>query len=478
MTEAAAANSRRVAVIGGGVSGLVAAYRLVQAGQQVTLFEPERIGGVISSLYPNGFTLEQGPNVILKKPALNQLLTELDLNGQKLRPITQRYHQYVWFNGQARKVPKDPLALALTPLLSTKAKLKLIPKLFSGGIFDCSDEQISVAKFFEPLLERRGCERMLQPALKGIFGGDIDKLQARAIFPELWQQLQAGRSIFQYLKERKRRNGPKEIFVLKGGNQLLTDKLLEKIRPKITLIRQRVLDLAYSESANSDLAAGTAAGVSTQGARADWKIKTDAGEYTFDSVVIATSGPTTSSYLRTLDSNLADQLALLRYAAIAVVHLGTEQTPNLRGPSFGILFPENTAPNANPANSASPDLLGVMFNSQLFPHLVPGEKQQLLTVCLGGVADDILSSASAEQLAKWAQKAVSSYLGVSSTTTLATRVWPLAIPQYEKEIWRAWELMERAENTFNGLLFVGAERGGPSVPDRVQAAWDLPSRLR
>ena len=93
------------AVIGGGVAGLAAAYDLVRAGERPFLIEPSAIGGMIKSVARDGFTLEAGPNVLVERSEMKELLGDLGLMSAVRYPVVENYGQYVWYSGRPVKVP-------------------------------------------------------------------------------------------------------------------------------------------------------------------------------------------------------------------------------------------------------------------------------------------------------------------------------------------------------------------------------------
>ena len=112
-----------VAIIGGGITGLTAAYRLRQKGIPVTVYEAgARCGGVIQSIREDGYLAEFGPNSILEtSPKITQLIRDLGLEGRRLYSDPRAENRYIVRGGKPIGLPASPARFLLTPLFQTKA---------------------------------------------------------------------------------------------------------------------------------------------------------------------------------------------------------------------------------------------------------------------------------------------------------------------------------------------------------------------
>lgn len=424
-------------VIGGGITGLTAAFYLRARHEAVFVIEPETEGGVIRTKMLDGFTLEQGPNVLLQKPELSRLLSELGLSSEVRTPAVVPYKQQIWADGRILNAPRGLLQFLKLPLGSFTERARILPRLLSSDCLSVSGEDCSVADFFEPLLGRALLVSLLDPALRGIYGGDISRLSARALFPGLWAHAHERRNIFSYLRGRGRRL---QSAVLRGGMQSLVERLVDAL-PPAGVKRGRVVRLQSSAPGSFD-------------------VELESGERLHgEEVYVATSGAASASYLSALIPELASRLSTLRYAPLVVVHceLDPARVPH---DSFGVLLP----------SSAASDLVGVMYNSMLFPHVAPAGKV-LATVCLGGAGRDALCGWTDEQLSSVSVRELREKLSLEVVRVLAIQRWSRAIPQYEVGHMRLVSGMDDAEKRFPGLCFIGADRGGIGVPDRVREVY-------
>jgi len=216
------------AIIGGGIAGLTAAYELVKAGERPCIIEPGAIGGMVRSTQFGGFILESGPNVLVERPEMAELFAELGLTADVRYPSVNPYGQYVWFDGKATKVPAGVAELFSSPLFTWPAKLSLPIKVVLPRFLKRDEADCSIGDFFRPLIGTHAVKHLLDPVLKGIYGGDVDNLSARTVFPGLWSAAYEGRSIVGYMRSRSGGRKP-PIMVLQGGIQKLTQALWNKV---------------------------------------------------------------------------------------------------------------------------------------------------------------------------------------------------------------------------------------------------------
>ncbi|MGD0787013.1 MAG: protoporphyrinogen oxidase, partial [Terracidiphilus sp.] len=189
----------RTAIIGGGIAGLAAAYELEQAREagaavEYTLYESrERLGGSLSSEIVNGAVLERGPDSFLsEKPAAAQLCRELGLGGELLPSndaarktwIVVRNRLIPLPDGLMFLVPTKLIPTALSRLFSLKTKARMgLELLHPPRPSGLPDE--AVAALVERHFGREAVDRLADPLLSGIFGGDASQLSARTVLPRL-----------------------------------------------------------------------------------------------------------------------------------------------------------------------------------------------------------------------------------------------------------------------------------------------------
>jgi oxygen-dependent protoporphyrinogen oxidase len=134
--------------------------------------------------------------------------------------------------------------------------------------------------------------------------------------------------------------------------------------------------------------------------------------------------------------------------------------------AFGVLFKAGM-PN---------DLLGVMFNSQLFPHVAPPDKH-VLTAIVGG-AQARSKEVNEAELRERLPAQLAELLGLSGVEWLALTSWRDAVPQLKVGHHKVIATLDRVELSNPGLVFAGVDRGGVGVTDRVRIAREAVQRVR
>src|SRR5690348_6037558 len=174
-----------IAVIGGGVTGLAAAYRLQRLGFEPTVYEAApRVGGVTRTERRDGFLAETGPNSLTTpKPAVAALLTELGLAEQLLEANPAARRRYLVRDGRLTPLPASPLEFLTSPLLSPGAKLALLREPFVPA----SDPEVeeSIADFVRRRLGAEALDYVAGPFVAGIYAGEPEALSLRHALPKL-----------------------------------------------------------------------------------------------------------------------------------------------------------------------------------------------------------------------------------------------------------------------------------------------------
>jgi oxygen-dependent protoporphyrinogen oxidase len=429
-------------VIGGGISGLTAAYLACQQGARVQVIEPGPLGGVIRTHRVGGFTLEHGPNVLIEKPDFARFIDMLGFRDEMVYPAAEPYRQFVWHAGRAREVPKSLPAFVCSDLFTLREKGSVLRTLFSSTALSSQEEDSSVLDYFSKGLGSSVTRRVLDPVLKGIYGGDLSRLSARALFPNLWQATKEKKSLVSFMRQRARqRTGPLRTFVFRRGMSSFVQHIVQCAGPALSVIQDAAVHMSFVQGEHCvTLASG--------------------GKLKSSRVVVATPHRVLAGMIADDNSEPAQQfisaVKVRRYAPLTFVHVASSQFPTYPEDSFGVLFPEGTEYR----------FLGAMFNSALFPHLAP-QGQHLITLCFGGIEaleDPSVLNPSQQVVAKVCGR----YLGLTHLTTLSQHVWNEAIPQYEIGSHLIEAALKRFEGERPGLISVSVDSGGVGVPDRVR----------
>jgi oxygen-dependent protoporphyrinogen oxidase len=430
-------------VVGAGMSGLVRARALAQRGEDVLLLETSaRPGGAVRTERRDGFLLELGPNTVRPTPELWSLVGALGLAGEALL-ADPRLPRYVDWGGKLHALPMSPGALASTPLLSARGKLRLLAEPFAsrGG-----DSEESVHAFFARRLGPEVADRFIEPFVGGIFAGSSRALSIAAAFPSLarWDRDHGG-LLRGALAERKKsprdRSVPRGLLSFRGG--------LEK------------LPRALAASLGSRLATETRVETVEPLGGGRWKLATSRGEREADRVVLASPAWEAARLVRSFAPEAADALAGVPHPFLAVVHLRVS-IASLPRPFHG--FGHLVVPQEGRR------ILGAVWSSSLFSGRAP-DGQALVTVFLGGARDPEAAGLSDGELTAVAARDTASALGArEEPRPVSITRYARSIPQYTAGHLARIEELSRAEARWPGLVFLGNYRGGVSVGDVVKQA--------
>jgi oxygen-dependent protoporphyrinogen oxidase len=460
---------KRIAILGGGISGLTAAYVLDRdyAGAcDVTLFEASsRFGGIIETVRTDGFTIECGPDSwVTEKPWAEQLVRELGLAAELLPSNDHERRTYIARagsltplpDGMRMMVPTDLDAIRASPLFSETAKQAYAAELSRAAelrntalLHRGSDADESIAAFVRRHFGDEVATTVAGPLLAGVFGGDIEKLSARALLgPFVTLEAQHG-SLIARLQQSSRTSGTPIFTTFETGLGVLVDRLVERLPSASIRLSAPVLTL-------HPLAAG-------------WAIETASGREIFDRVLIATSLDTTRQLLASLPLPEAKHAAALLPANAAsglVVALGFK---SLARPipaiplGFGFL--------AEASRTDDHNLLACTFLHQKFPGRAPVDAT-LLRAFFASSAADSLSKHADEEIADAARDQLITILGPlpEHADVTVVRRWPRSLPQYEVGHLARMAEFETCVSALSGISVAGNALRGVGLPDLIRDA--------
>ncbi|MEC8972284.1 MAG: protoporphyrinogen oxidase, partial [Verrucomicrobiota bacterium] len=174
-----------MAIIGGGITGLTAAFRLQQRGIPAVLFEAaDRVGGVIQTVREGGYLAECGPNTILEtSPLIGELVADLGLGDRRIDTSESAENRYIVRNKRPVKLPASPLGFLASPLFSCRAKARLLAEPFVRRA--PADAEESLAQFVRRRVGREFLEYAINPFVAGVYAGAPETLSVREAFPKL-----------------------------------------------------------------------------------------------------------------------------------------------------------------------------------------------------------------------------------------------------------------------------------------------------
>jgi len=452
---------RRIAVIGGGIAGLSAAWSLEKArraGQEIEyrLYESaDRLGGVIRSETVEGCVVEGGPDSFLtEKPAAARLCRELGLADQLLASNDSERRTYIVVrnrliplpDGLMFMVPTKLLPTALTPLFSWGTKLRMAREYLFPPEPARGDE--SVAAMTRRHFGQETVERLVSPLLSGVYGGDASQLSVRAVLPRMVTMEQEHRSLTRAMLAARKRmpsgakagSRPAMFTTLRDGMSQMVDAVAERLQLGWVHLRTPVHALARADD-----------GV--------WSVTTHAGTGRFDGVILALPAWASAHLVREVDVRLGDALAGVPYSSSITVTLGYERAALSRLPvGFGYLVPvtEGRA------------MLACTFVHAKFAGRTPADRG-VLRCFLGGAGKDELLDESDARLTEIVLGELQAILGLAATPRFVRLERSRhAMAQYGVGHLERTQRVREALTALPGLALAGNAYEGIGVPDCIR----------
>ncbi len=457
----------RVVVVGGGISGLTAAYRLKQRAEargvpfELTVFEADtKLGGTIQTLDADGFLVESGPNGFLdSKPEAVTLSHDLGIGDRLLPANGESNRRWLLVNGALEPLPETPQAFLKSKLLTWGGKMRVACEPFIRARRDGADE--SVGAFARRRLGAQVAARLIDPFVSGIFAGDSEKLSVGSAFPrlvELEQQygslILASRSL---AKARKRAGGPEGAAA--GPSGRLTSfplgmcELIHALGSAISGSVRLGERVTYLRRTGEKWVVGT---------------DPDTAVTDVDVVVLAVPAYVAARLLSPLDTGFVAPLTRVQYAPVSVVALGFERAAVAHPlDGFGFLIP----------SSEGRRILGCLFDSTVYTGRAP-EGHVLLRTMVGGARNPKLALLDDDELVSLVRSELDDILSLSGTPTI-TRIirWTSAIPQYELGHRDKVAALDEVSARWPGLIISGNALHGVAVGDCAREGLNVAKKV-
>jgi oxygen-dependent protoporphyrinogen oxidase len=453
---------KRIAIAGGGISGLATAYQLACDGVEFTLFEAsERLGGIVETVRSQGFVIECGPDSwVTEKPWARELAVELGLEDQIIASNDQSRRTYVQQGSEAQLVPiPDGMRMMIpakwdplleSPLFSQQARLAYLQEPTRAAELKASapDHDESVADFVRRHFGEEVARTIAGPLLAAVFGGDIAQLSVRAVMPAFVRMEAEEGSLIQAVQRRAQQSPPAIFTTLASGLETLIERMVSKLPSASLRLRTPVLRIEAD--------------------RGRWKLMTAAGEDHFDAVVLATPLHVTQALLRPLGDGARMAVLLPQQATSAIVvalAFAPAQAALIRiPPGFGFVVPQAFGGESG----ASHQLLACTFVHQKFPGRAP-EGALLLRAFFGGESGEALLGEADDTLVERAKLQLSRVLGpLPEASETVVRRWPQSLPQYAVGHLERMAELESLVGTMPGLHLVGSAYHGVGLPDLIR----------
>ncbi len=455
-----------VAIIGGGIAGLAAAWRAHQLGLDCALFEAARaVGGKMRSERKDGYLVEHGPTSFLgSAQSLWRLIEDTGLGGEVVQARKPAW-RYIYRDRKARRLPMDPVSLFGGDYLSARGKLRLLSEPLVPGGATATD---TAWQFAERRLGQEAARYLMTPFVSGVYAGDVHQLGARDAFPRLWNWERAGGSVtLGAMLAPAEPSDPESadlpvrrgMFSFRDGLGALPQAIaqalpVDSVRTGTPVAAIEPHDGGWLVTPHLTLAA-------------------DKSPVHARSVVVALPNHQAADLLGPVAPQVAHALDQVQTVRVAVVHVGGPDPASVAPRGFGVLIPPGEGQRA----------LGILFPSSIFEGRAP-DGHCLHTGFFGGACDpeavdlpdevlaDLVVSARGSAFAEAARLPDPSFVHVIR--------WRQAIPQYVvghrarmasacHELAAQWPSLVLAGSHLDGVSVADSAASGVRAMDSLRA---------
>ncbi|MFN2448711.1 MAG: protoporphyrinogen oxidase [Candidatus Baltobacteraceae bacterium] len=444
----------RVAVLGGGISGLIAAHRLQELAQEsgmaleIAVYERDaQAGGCLRTVRENGLVMELGADsLLIGKPAASGLIEHLRLaaeivemqpqyrgarllHGNRLRPIPRDFRLFA---------PRSLPALLRSGIFSPAGVARAALEPFVPARKETSDE--SLASFVARRFGREVLERLAQPLVGGIYCADPRRLSMQTALPQFVELEQRYGSVVRGLTHVSRDPQANRLVSLRGGMAALIHALM-----------QRLDGVVYTGVAVEHIER-TADG---------WNVRLAGGRSDrADAIVCALQAPAAAALLRPVDAGIARLLEQIRCNSVATINLVYDGASVRLPPATGFVVPFTEGRR----------IVAATFSSQKYPHRSSPD-EVLVRVFAGGALQENVLQTSDEGLARLAHTELCAVLPVRQAPkrSLVTR-WSAVLPEYAPGHQTTMQVLLARSRAIPGINFAGCAYSGVGIPDCVAGA--------
>ena len=468
------AASPHIVVVGGGLTGLTAAHRLLELRPdvRVTLLEASgRLGGVLETSHRDGFLVEHSAdNFITDTPWAIDLCRRIGLEDDLLPTNTARRRAFVVKYGQLYPVPDGFLLMApgkvfpiaRSRLLTFAGKMRLVKERFvPPRAADAAEE--SLAEFATRRLGQEAYEWIVQPLVAGIYSADPEKLSVAATLPRFLEMERRHGSLTQAAlnKRRDARQDPNSsgeagarygmFLALRDGMGTLVDALVAKL-------------------SNVSIQKNTPVKSITRDTASKWQIETSTADSLLvaDGLIVTTSATVTAGLVESVEANMADRLRKIPYGGCSVVVLGLREK-DIGRPVKGFGF-------VVPAVEERP-ILAASFSSNKFPGRAP-KGHVLARVFIGGAGNEHLMELPDDELEQIAIEQLTELMELRGEPIFAQVArWNGAMPQYHVGHVELVDEIEQLAAELPGFALAGSAYRGVGIPHCIHGAEKAAERV-
>jgi protoporphyrinogen/coproporphyrinogen III oxidase len=454
MQEINMKNEKHVAIIGGGITGLSAAWELQKHAQDelsFSLVERDNLWGgkvVTRRITTKGgetIIIDGGPeSFVTRKPEVWELAHQVGVQGQIIDPGSETSHMFVLDGGVPVPVPLSPLAFIRSPLMSARGKLRMLAEPFIPPKRDDADE--SLAEFASRRLGVEAMEKFIGPILAGIYNTDPHRQSILTTSPIMREMEAQYGGLFKGAlgrmraarKEDQHEKPPRFIAFKNGAQDLIT---------------------AITEKLDGDLRLGTDVR-RIQKVGAGYTVSTNFGEIQADALILATPANAAAQMLLSINADAADLLAKIRHENIGTLSLVYRaQDVSVPQRIHGMMVPRREGRKID----------AVTFTSLKMPARAP-EDHLVMRVFIGGGAPDIVEQEEAV-LVEIVRAELADLLGiVAEPFETALFRWPKSFPQ--ADVGHLDLVTDIQKKLLPGIFLAGSSYRGIGVPDCIRQGQD------
>ena len=439
--------SKKVVVLGAGISGLTPAYFLAKEGFDVTVLEKKReVGGSVETIKEQGFLFDRGPNSGLETtPVLSKIVSDLKLGDDLVYANKEASKRYILRDNMLHPLPMNPPAFIKTKLFSGKAKARLFAEPFIGRSKDGYYQ--SIADFVKRRLGQEFLDYAINPFVAGVYAGNPEELSVKSSFPKLYELEEKYGGLIvgtiKSIKERRQRAEKSKqsarMFSFADGMQKLPNAIASYLGERV----HTFCDVTSIEKSGSG-----------------FKIKyNNAGhlkEIDCDILLSTVPAYTAAELFKSWDEKLTEHFNAVYYPPVLALMLGyTKESIRQSLDGFGFLVPAKERRS----------FLGAIWSSVIFPNRADEDKAAF-TLFVGGARDPEVGNIDKEILIKKVRGEFEKIMGITEDPVyIGYKYWTKSIPQYNIGYIEHERYFDEFEKNNPGLYFSGNYRGGISIGD-------------
>jgi oxygen-dependent protoporphyrinogen oxidase len=450
-------NNPDIVIVGAGLTGLTMGFYLKKAGVNFLIIDKSgKTGGVIQTIREKGFVYETGPNTgVVSYPEMTELFEDLAGRCELEVADPSAKRRLIWKNHQWNALPSGLWSAITTPLFTWGDKFRILGEPWRAKGTNPNEKLSDLVK---RRLGKSFLDYAIDPFISGIYAGNPNELVPKYALPKLWNlEQEYGSFIRGSIKKAKLpktdrdKKATKEVFSAKGGLGNLIKALTDAIGEEHFLLSAETM-------------------VKSSGNGFQLQVTTPEQMIQFETKHLATTcgGYALEGFLPFLNEEEIAPFNDLKYAAVTQVLLGFEKWKGMSLKAFGGLVPGRENKN----------ILGVLFTSSFFEGRAP-QGGALLSVFMGGTKRPDIAKMDNDQIEAIIRKELPRMMSNRSFNPDMIRIhrYPKAIPQYTETSGIRFEMIEKLQQKYPGLILAGNIRDGIGMADRVKQGRTIAEEL-